>query len=53
MIQRFGIHSPARGVVKSDISTPTFLPFGVKTLKNEWKKAKARHQQIKTMISEW
>ena len=40
------------GMVKSEINTPTFLPFGGEDAEKRMEKAKVRHQQIKTMISE-
>ena len=40
------------GVVKSDITTPTFLPFGDEDAAARTKKARDRHQRTKKMISE-
>lgn len=40
------------GVVKSDITTPTFLPFGDEDAAERTKKARDRHQRTKKMISE-
>lgn len=40
------------GVVKSEITTPTFLPFGGEDAEERTKKARDRHQRTKKMISE-
>jgi len=40
------------GVVRSEITTPTFLPFGDDDPLARTKKARARHQRTKTLILE-